>query len=66
MTAHIALDEKDFRTLVAGGVVTVTRSIGNFESDIQIILSDIGFNRMHSAIADAEKIIFERLRAEEI
>jgi hypothetical protein len=47
---RIALDERDFRALVAGGEVTKQDLGGDL---VVIILSDIGFGRMRDAIRDA-------------
>lgn len=52
MTANIALSEAQFRTLVSGGKVEEQGANGRLA--IRIILSDIGYERMRTAIADAE------------
>ena len=44
---RVRLDEKAFRALVAGKVITDRRA------DVEIILSDIGWPRMLRAIEDA-------------
>lgn len=61
---RIVLDDEDFRTLISGGVVTCpTRLVGKSyagevvpTNDVEIILSEIGFNRMldllHETIRD--------------
>lgn len=45
---HIKLDEKDFTCLVRGGVLTVN-------DNLQLLLSDIGFEAMWKAIDLAER-----------
>lgn len=52
MTANIALNEEQFRKLVAGGIVVDAHPSGIV---VKIILSDIGFERMRKAIDDAEE-----------
>lgn len=46
----IKLEEDDFRCLVSGGVLI--HKIPKYGKEIQIILSDIGFDRMEKAIDD--------------
>jgi hypothetical protein len=48
---RIALDEQQFRRLVAGQVVSVSAPAGS-ATQIQIILSDIGFAAMLRAVID--------------
>ncbi len=50
---HIVLDEKDFSCLVRGGVLKVLHFSKN--QSIDLILSDIGFERMAYAMAHADK-----------
>ncbi len=52
MIANIALNEQQFRDLVAGRVVEELGAEGRLK--IKIILSDIGFSAMRNAIACAE------------
>lgn len=52
---RVALDEADFRTLVSGGVVTISAGRVVRGQRVEIILSDIGFGRMQAAIDDAMK-----------
>jgi hypothetical protein len=47
---YISLEEDTFRDLVAGKVATVRSQTGQ---EVRIILSDIGFGRMLTAIANA-------------
>jgi len=55
MTANIALNAEQFRTLVEGGVVTESAQIGERVTlVVRIILSDIGFAVMRKAIDDAD------------
>jgi hypothetical protein len=49
---RFALDEKQFRQLVKGQVLRLTAHDG---TEIEIILSDIGFDRMVLAVLDGEK-----------
>lgn len=49
---HIALGETDFLTLVSGDVFVTVKG----EQEVKIILSDIGFDRMHAAINEAVAI----------
>lgn len=53
MTANIALSETQFRTLVSGGKIEEQGANGRLT--ICIILSDIGYDRMRTAIDDAAK-----------
>ncbi len=48
----IKLDEKDFRCLVSGGILTVIDP--EAKTEVHIILADIGFHRMDQAISDVE------------
>lgn len=81
MTANIALNESQFRALVAGGIVRDSAMLGGqvaLEATlfnavaivngivVKIILSDIGFAAMRKAIDDAEAAQLARLKAEEI
>jgi hypothetical protein len=50
MQARVSLSLEDFKKLVAGKIVTKRAQDG---IDVQIILSDIGFDQMFGAIADA-------------
>ncbi len=50
MKIAILLDEDDFRCLVSGGILSVKKN----DNQIDICLSDIGFNRMDRAIEDAD------------
>ena len=51
MAIRIALNEDDFRQLVAGNIVTtLTERDGDL---VEIILSDIGFDRIYAAVDTA-------------
>jgi hypothetical protein len=67
VTANIALNEEQFRTLAAGGIVTEVAPLSSSVIlVVKIILSDIGFAAMRKAIDDAEAAIKARLKAERI
>jgi hypothetical protein len=68
VTANIALNEEQFRTLVGGGIVADSGALPRIGATltVKIILSDIGFAAMRKAIDDAEAAIKARLEAEEI
>jgi hypothetical protein len=50
---RIALNEQDFRGLVAGKTVYAVNHVSGGGIPVEIILSDIGWSRMHAAIIDA-------------
>lgn len=50
---RILLDEEDFRSLVAGGVVQVGMDVRAAPVLVQIALKDIGWDRMTVALRDA-------------
>jgi hypothetical protein len=50
---RVALNEADFRDLVAGRVVTISGGRVVRGYIVEIILSDIGWDRMEVAITDA-------------
>jgi hypothetical protein len=64
LTAHVALDEKMFRTLVAGEIVSDSLTFGDDSHRVtlvvKILLSDIGFAVMRKAIDDAEREVEAR------
>lgn len=51
---HIAIDEAIFRLLVGGKAVEIHDQLS--AEHVRVILSDIGFDRMHQAIEDAERV----------
>jgi hypothetical protein len=54
---RIALDEQQFRQLVAGKEIVVPALLTSpGRATVRIILSDIGFDRMAKAIADATSV----------
>jgi hypothetical protein len=56
VTANIALNEEQFRTLVGGGIVREVAPLApTVVLVVKIILSDIGFAAMRKAIDDAEQ-----------
>lgn len=54
MTIRIVLDEQNFRDLVRGKVVKV-RSQTVIGEEVEIILADIGFERMDELLWQAEQ-----------
>lgn len=59
MTIHLSLNEEQFRTLIAGGIVEDSAVVGRDDKRVSIvvklILSDIGFERMQRALDDARR-----------
>jgi hypothetical protein len=63
---YIKLDEESFLCLVRGGQLTISDK--RTKTEINIILSDIGFDLMHEIIERAEKgkeEIYKELRREQ-
>lgn len=54
-TIYVALDEQDFRALVAGRMATVHGVADDIRPLVKLILSDIGFDAMKAAIGAAEE-----------
>lgn len=52
---RVALNEEDFRNLVAGKVVTISSGRVVRGISVEIILSDIGWGRMYAAIEEVDK-----------
>jgi hypothetical protein len=50
-TLRVAMDEQQFRSIVAGGVAVLSTAAGE---RVELILSDIGFDRMRAAIDKAQ------------
>lgn len=50
---RMMLDEEDFKSLVAGGVVQVGMKVRGAPALVQIALKDIGWDRMTAALRDA-------------
>lgn len=50
---RVMLDEDDFRSLVAGGVVQAGMRVRGADALVQIALKDIGWDRMTVALRDA-------------
>lgn len=50
---YITLNEKDFRCLVRGGMLSITHSKSNVLTNI--CLKDIGYTSIHNAIVEAEE-----------
>lgn len=52
-TVRVALDETAFRALVKGEVARLRASADDRVVEVQLILSDIGWERMAGALRDA-------------
>ena len=50
---RIAIDEEAFRTLVTGGIAQVRGFTVDAPAEVELALSDLGFEQMLAAVRDA-------------